>query len=105
MEQTLIVQFDDDPVHFTPDGKVSVLDVIRALTQSEHPKRLWESLKKEHPEILDHCEDYPFQQEQTLTVMDKEGWEMLWNLLIECLGNSALSCRISIPRTWASGKR
>jgi hypothetical protein len=91
VEQTLVVQFDDDPVRFTPDGKVSVLDVIRALTQSDQPERLWESLKEEHPEILDHCEDYFFRPGQSHTVMDKEGSEMLLNLLIEYLGNAAFS--------------
>jgi len=93
VEQSLVVQFDDDPVHFTPDGKVSVLDIIRALTQSEHPGRLWESLKEEHPEILDYCEDYFFRPGQSQTVLDKEGSEMLLSLLIEYLGNAALSFR------------
>jgi hypothetical protein len=88
MEQALTVHFDGDPVRFTPEGKVSVLDAIRALTQSCHPERLWESLKEEHPEILDHCEDYRFQKRQWLPVMDKEGLEMLWVLLIDHVGKS-----------------
>jgi len=89
MEQTLVVQFDDDPIRFTPDGKVFVLDAIKALTKSEHPKDLWESLKQKYPEILGHCENSCFQGGQCLLVIDKEGWEMLWILLIDHLGNAA----------------
>jgi len=89
MEQTLVVQFDDDPIRFTPEGKVFVLDAIKALTQSEHPKDLWESLKQKYPEILVHCENRCFQRGQRLQVIDKEGWEMLWILLIDHLGNAA----------------
>jgi hypothetical protein len=86
MEQAVTVHFDDDPVRFTPEGKVSVLDAIGALTQSGHPALVWECLKEEHPEILDHCENYRFQKGQRLPVVDKEGLEMLWMLLIDYLG-------------------
>ncbi len=92
MEQALTVHFDDDPVRFTPEGKVSVLDAIRALTQSCHPGHVWKSLKEEHPEILDHCENYRFQKGQWLPVMDKEGLEMLWVLLIDYVGKSDFLC-------------
>jgi hypothetical protein len=88
MEQALTVHFDDDPVRFTPEGKVSVLDDIGTLTQSGNPGCVWERLKEEHPEILDHCENYRFQKGQWLPVMDKEGLEMLWLLLIDYLGKS-----------------
>jgi hypothetical protein len=86
MEQTFVVQFDDDPIRFTPEGKVFVVDAIKALTQSEDPERLWDDLKKKKPKIPDHCEDHRFQQGQCLMVVDKEGWEMLWILLIDDLG-------------------
>ena len=91
MEQTLVVQFDEDPVHFTPDGRVSVLDILRALTQSEHPECLWERIKEEHPEILDHCEDYFFRPGQSHPVVDKEGWEMLLNQLTGYFSYAPLS--------------
>jgi len=88
MEQTLVVQFDDDPIRFTPEGKVFVLDAIKAVTQSEHPKDIWESLNKKYPKILDYCENHRFQRGQRLLVIDKEGWEKLWILLIDHLGNA-----------------
>jgi hypothetical protein len=86
MEQILTVRFDDDAIRFTPEGKVSVLDTIKALTQSGQPGRVWKSLKEEHPEILPYCEYYRFQPGQCLPVMDKEGLEILWMLLIDYVG-------------------
>jgi len=46
VEQDLVVHFDGDPVRFTPDGKVSVLDAIETLTHSECPASLWDDVKK-----------------------------------------------------------
>ena len=89
MEQTLVVQFDDDPIRFTPEGKVFVLDAMKAVIQSEHPKDIWECLNKKNPKILAHCENRRFQRGQRLLVIDKEGWEMLWILLIDHLTNAA----------------
>ena len=81
MNQALILNLDNEPVRFTPDGKVSVLDAIRAVSNSNHPLSLWENLKKEHPEILLHCEDYSFQKEGPAPVVDSEGWQRIWILL------------------------
>jgi hypothetical protein len=88
VEQNLVVHLDDDPVRFTPDGKISVLDAIQALTQLDCPKHLWENLKKHHPEILNHCGSYSFQQGQSLPVVDNQGWDMLWPVLFDYVGNS-----------------
>jgi hypothetical protein len=46
MEQNLVVSFDGDPVRFTPDGRVSALDAIGALTHSESPYSLCDDVKK-----------------------------------------------------------
>jgi len=55
MEQTIIVTLDSVPLRFNPDGKVSVIDAIRAVSSSNHPYSIWENLKAEHPEILIYC--------------------------------------------------
>ena len=60
MEQTLIVSLDSEPLRFTPDGKVSIVDAIRAVTNSNRPYSIWKNLKAEHPEIFIYCEDYSF---------------------------------------------
>jgi hypothetical protein len=92
VDQTLVVHFDDDPVRFTPDGKVSVLDAIKALTQLDCPRYLWDDLRRNHPEIMRHCGSYSFQKGQSLPVVDNAGWDMLWTVLIDYLGDSDFSC-------------
>jgi hypothetical protein len=92
VDQNLVVHFDDDPVRFTPDGKVSVLDAIKALTQLDCPRYLWDDLKRNHPEILRHCGSYSFQKGQSLPVVDNAGWDMLSTVLIDYLGDSDFSC-------------
>jgi hypothetical protein len=92
VEQNLVVHFDGDPVRFTPDGKVSVLDAIGALIHSECPRNLWDDVKKKHPEIMDYCGSYSFRKGQSLPVVDTEGWDMLWTVLMDYLGDSDFSC-------------
>ena len=92
MEQSLVVLFDGDPVRFTPDGKVSVLDAIGALVNSECPGYLWDDVKKKHTEIMSYCGSYSFQNGQFLPVVDNEGWNMLRTVLMDYLGDFDFSC-------------
>ena len=92
MGQNLVVHFDGDPVRFTPDGKVSVLDAIGALVNSECPGYLWDDVQKKHPEIMRYCGSYSFQNGQSLPVVDNEGWNMLRTVLIDYLGDFDFSC-------------
>jgi hypothetical protein len=92
VEQDLVVHFDGDPVRFTPDGKVSVLDAIDTLTHSECPASLWDDVKKKHPEIISHCGSYAFQKGESLPVVDHEGWDRLSTVLMDYLGDSDFSC-------------
>ena len=80
-ESAITVHLDEDPVRFTPDGRMSVLDAISALTLSAHPTLIWEDLQKRHPEILNHCGTYPFQGEESLPIIDREGWDTMWVML------------------------
>jgi hypothetical protein len=82
MEKLLTVSLDQDEVRFTSDGRMSVLDAIRALTLSESPEQIWKDLRDKHPNLLDHCEDRSVPHEGLLTVVDGEGWDMMWALLI-----------------------
>ena len=92
MEQSFAVNFDGDPVRFTPDGRVSVLDAIGALTHSVCPGSLWNDVKKKHPEIMRYYGSYSFQNGQSLPVVDNEGWNMLRTVLIDYLGDFDFSC-------------
>jgi hypothetical protein len=82
-EMDVAVGFDDASVRFTPDGRISVLDAIRALTLSDSPEYIWEELKRDHPEILKHSRSYPFQKTGSLPVMDSKGWDLMWTFLID----------------------
>jgi len=72
MEQALIVNLDSVPLRFTPDGKVSVVDAIRAVSNSNCPYSIWETLKVQHPEILLYCEDHSFQGESPAPLIDSK---------------------------------
>lgn len=85
MQEAFVVYMDEDPVTFTEDGRVSVLDAIQMLLGSGSALDLWEKMKSEHPDILTHCEDFPFRGQGTVAVIDKDGWEKIWMLLPEYL--------------------
>jgi len=85
MEETFVVYMDEDPLTFTEDGRVSVLDAIRMVLDSGSVLDLWERMKSEHPDLLDHCENFPFREQGTVAVIDKDGWEKIWMLLPEYL--------------------
>jgi len=81
MEEALTVSLGDDPVRFTRDGRVSVIDAIQAVSCSSRADTIWRSLKSDHPDILTYCEDYPLGKGELLTVTGTEGWEKIWMLL------------------------
>jgi hypothetical protein len=87
MGRPVIVDLDDIPLRFTPEGKVSVLDAIKAVSNSNSSNTIWERLKKAHPEILNHCEDYSFQGKDPVAVIDSKGWEKIWSLLPDYLAD------------------
>jgi hypothetical protein len=92
VEENLVVHFDGEPVRFTPDGRVSVLDAIGVLVQSECPDHLWDDVKRKHPEITRYCASYAFQSGEPLPVIDNQGWNALWTVLMDYLGDSGFSC-------------
>ncbi len=81
INQYLTINFDNHPVRFTLDGKVSVIDVLKVLCDPDQPFTLWEKIKTNHPEIVAYCADHPFQKGEAIPVVDGEGWEKLWMLL------------------------
>ncbi|MGD2126191.1 MAG: hypothetical protein PVG99_08940 [Desulfobacteraceae bacterium] len=81
MDEAVIVNLDDDPIRFTPDGRMSVLDAIQALSNSSRPGSIWKTLKAEHPEILRHCDEYLFHGGDIVPVTGVEGWEAICALL------------------------
>lgn len=78
-------------VRFTPDGKMAVIDAIRAVFNSSCPRAIWETMKAEHPEVLTCCEDYCFPIDGFPPVVDSEGWESIPGLLPEYLLDKVLA--------------
>ena len=85
MEEALVIALDNETVRFTPDGRVSVIDAIRAVSNSNRPWEIWERLKTQQPEILIHCEDYSFLTGVSAPVVDSEGLEKILVLLQDYL--------------------
>lgn len=81
------MQLDGERVRFTPDGKIAVVDAIKALSAREEAERIWESLKKERPEFDDLCQDYNFQKDKTDPVVDSESWEKIEDALLDHILN------------------
>jgi hypothetical protein len=81
MEEPFTMHLDDIPVRFTPDGKVFIIDAIKATMQSNHARAIWEAFTSDHPEVLTYCEDHSFRGEDPVPVADSTGWEMIMTLL------------------------
>jgi len=85
MEDPYILEMDGDPIRFTPDGRVYVLDAIEAVSGSDAAHRIWKSLQRDHPEILDLCQHRSLPGETGVIVADTEGWDRILLLLLEYL--------------------
>ncbi|MEJ2168289.1 MAG: hypothetical protein P8X90_22445, partial [Desulfobacterales bacterium] len=60
MNRQLTIKLADDHIRFTPDGKVAIIDAIKALSALGKPEFIWESLKTDYPEIKGLYQDYDF---------------------------------------------
>ncbi len=73
----------DSEVKFTPDGKVAVVDAIKALSASQEASRIWQALKQKQPEFANLCERYDFDENQPECVVDSQGWEQIEDALLD----------------------
>ncbi len=86
MENNVVLNLDDTPVRFTPDGKVFIIDAITALTENTNKRNaegIWKSLSTENPEVMDLCEDFHFTKENPLPVADSNAWDKIQLLLFD----------------------
>jgi hypothetical protein len=82
-----MMKLDGDRVRFTPDGKVAVVDAIKALIAVEGAERIWQSLEKERPEFKDLCERYNFQEDKIDSVVDGESWGKIEDALLDYIAD------------------
>ncbi len=85
MTAAYTLTLEDRPIRFTPDGRISVLDAIRAVAPEDNAESMLASLRESHPEIMALCDGYHFQGEGANLVADSSGWEMISMLLLDHL--------------------
>jgi hypothetical protein len=83
MTRQFTLELDNDQIRFTPDGKVAVVDAIKALSALGKPETVWESLKAKSPEINEVYQDYDFTESKSEAVVDGEGWEKIEAALLD----------------------
>jgi hypothetical protein len=79
------VQLEEDPIRFTPDGKIAIIDAIQALCSPDSADAYWESLIFENPEIIEHCDYHHFPGSRKTPVTDSLGWQLVETILFERL--------------------
>jgi hypothetical protein len=77
------MELDGDRVRFTPDGKIAVVDAIKALSATKSGEHIWKSLKQERPEFKALCQDYHFREDRPDSVVDGHGWEKIEDALLD----------------------
>jgi len=83
MEHQFTLKLDNDPIRFTPDGKVAVVDAIKALSALDEPETVWESFRAECPEINGLYQDYDFHENKPEAVVDLNGWDKIETALLD----------------------
>lgn len=81
MENDVIMDLDNAAVRFTSDGNISVIDAIKAVGGFKNAWAVWEKMKTEHPEVLEHCENHSFQMQGPVPVVNSEGWDTISSVL------------------------
>lgn len=69
------IKLDDKPVRFTPDGKLYIVDAIAALAQIHPAADLWETLKKEKPQVKQYVDYRPGEGDEPRPITDSNGWD------------------------------
>ena len=85
MQVPIKVKMGSESVRFTDDGKVFVNDALRLMTRESESHTLWERVKKDHPSILEYCEDIPVSDDETTTITNTKGWGLIMNVLQQYL--------------------
>ena len=85
MDTLFNLEMNNEIIRFTPDGRISIVDAIRTLSGQDDSVALWDSLTATKPEILEHCESYPSDNNEELFVADTNAWDEIVMLLADHL--------------------
>ena len=77
------LKLDGDAVRFSPDGKVVLLDAIKALTGREPSEDLLAGMKTKLSGMAGRCEERDIPGEGSLTLICSEGWLRICDWLIQ----------------------
>jgi hypothetical protein len=86
------VSLDEHAIRFTPDGKIAVMDAIRALSEKSDAGHIWRDLSQNNPEIITLCDHYKFQKKsQSTPVACGQTWEKIQVLLFDYLVEESIA--------------
>jgi hypothetical protein len=83
MDKPIQLILGDDAVNFTEDGKVSVLDAISALSDTDCVACIWDEIKSKNPQLREYYQERRIQGGHKEPVVDSKGWEILQELLFD----------------------
>ena len=83
MPREFVLSMEENFIRFTPRGEIAVIDAIKALSESATAEEIWQTLKKENPQILSHCRQFHFSKNKSALVVDSQGWGQIESLLFD----------------------
>ncbi|MFP4473939.1 MAG: hypothetical protein ACLFOY_00170 [Desulfatibacillaceae bacterium] len=79
MNDDITLQMIEEPVRFTHDGRIAVIDGIRAAMGSgQGADSVMETITSSHPELFTNCEEYTFSTDDTELVCGSDEWEAIF---------------------------
>lgn len=77
-------------IRVTPDERYSVFDVIEVIGGKNNPRKAWNDLKEQFPEVVTRCDNFKFdgQGQRPTPVTNKEGLLHIIGLLPGAVGRS-----------------
>ncbi len=87
MNKPIKLPLGENSVRFTSDGWVFIEDAIKALAGGlvDGSESVWKRVKKDHPDILNHCSSYITKEGKKIQTINIEGMDMIYMLLLEYL--------------------
>jgi len=85
MDEQIEINMGNDPVRFTRDGRMFLMDAIRMIVPEKELDSLWNRLKQDHPDIIPITESWMTEKGESLPVVNIEGWNRILDLLPEYL--------------------
>ena len=83
MPQSMELFLDNEPVRFTPEGRMFVLDAIAAVTQTNSTAEVWSDFKQQKPEVNQYVDTLSGDAGDKEPVCGSDGWDAIQDLLFD----------------------